>query len=592
MVKKIIATIFLVGISFFVSLELSVAAELTILYTGETHAMLYPCNCPLEPDGGVARRATMIKQLRKDNPGLLLLDSGGFFAGGLMDEYTLNTELDMRRTQVNLGSLSLMKYDALAVGDEEFDFGAEFLEENMNKSGLVFLSCNIVVSAASVFKSERLKPYIIKEVNGIKVGIIGLTPMAARQKAQGAEFIEPRLAVKKAVEALKKQGTSIIVLLSHQGESDDLKLIKEVGGIDVVIIGQNRIKEESYTKAGNTLIIKPFWQGRRMGKLNLTIKDNKIADYKIEELRLSDKVSDDPEILSILPRCFSDSHCNEKGRVGRCLEPGTMNSSCLYSKVTKVSLLVITPKNCLTCNTDKTVSRLKSSFLGLVESYMYYPGRESEKLIKDLAINTLPAFLLGKEVEQDKGFEAFRENTQIKGNFFMLNPTYSGLSYFLNRKRIKDRLDLFVSLYDKDIPKLLVVIRDFNPFIHFLAVEQSEADFGFPFSAAKGNIEVEEYLRAVCVQEYYPNKFYDYIICRSKDNNSSWWEDCLGNVDSLKVRSCARSDKGKTLLRENIILNKEIGVMLGPTYLLDNQEIFGMQGIPTKEDFKKILGRD
>jgi hypothetical protein len=394
------------------------------------------------------------------------------------------------------------------------------------------------------------------------------------------------------VEALKKQGASIIVLLSHQGESDDLKLIKEVGGIDVVIIGQNRMKEESYAKAGNTLIIKPFWQGRRLGKLNLTIKDNKIADYKIEDLRLSDKVSDDPEILSILPRCFSDSRCKENGMIGTCIDPGAMNSRCAYSKAPKVSLLVITSKNCLTCNTDKTVSRLKSSFPGLVESYLYYPAPKSEKLIKDLEINTLPAFLLGKEVEQDKGFEAFRENTQIKGNFFMLKPTYSGLSYFLNRKRIKGRLDLFVSLYDKDIPKLLGVIRDFNPFIHFLAVEQSEADFGSPFSAAKGNIEAEEYLRAVCVQEYYPNKFYDYIICRSRDNNSSWWEDCLGNVDSSKVRSCARSDKGKTLLRENIILNKEIGVMLGPTYLLDNQEIFGMQGIPTKEDLKKILGRE
>ena len=59
------------------------AKEITIIYTGETHAMLYPCNCPKEPDGGVARRATLIKQLRKNYPDALLLDSGGFFAGVL-----------------------------------------------------------------------------------------------------------------------------------------------------------------------------------------------------------------------------------------------------------------------------------------------------------------------------------------------------------------------------------------------------------------------------------------------------------------------------------------------------------------------------
>ena len=119
------------------------AKEITILYTGTTHAMLYPCSCPVEPDGGIARRAALIKELRRKYPNSLLLDPGSFFAGGLLDEYTLNTQLDTQRTKINLKALELMKYDALGIGPDEFNFGAEFLNENISSLNLKFLSCNI-----------------------------------------------------------------------------------------------------------------------------------------------------------------------------------------------------------------------------------------------------------------------------------------------------------------------------------------------------------------------------------------------------------------------------------------------------------------
>ncbi|MBM3255258.1 MAG: hypothetical protein FJZ08_03060 [Candidatus Omnitrophica bacterium] len=584
--RKKILFAFLLAAGAFLPLGNSSAQELTILYSGETHAMIYPCNCLVESDGGVARRAALVKQLRRENPNLLLLDSGGFFAGGPMDEYTLNTELDIQRTRVNLKAMALMKYDAQAIGDEEFNFGAGFLKEYLKDKGLTFLSCNIVSKDNTI---SGIKPYIIKEVSGLKVGIIGLTPMAARQKAQGFEFSEPAPAVAKAVADLKKQGAGLIVLLSHQGEADDLKLLKEVSGIDVVIIGQNRMKEESYTKSGNTLVIKPFWQGRRLGKLTLKITKGKVADYKIEELRLSDKINDDPEVLPFLPRCFSDSRCKEKGMLGTCLNPGGMASSCVYSQAPKVSLLVITSKNCLNCNAEKTVNRLRSLFPGLSESYLYYPETEAEKMINKLQINSLPAFLLGKESEKDKGFNSLKENVELRGNFYFIKPGYGGLGYFPHRSRIKDRLDLFISLYDKDIAKLLEAIKEFKPIIHFLAVRQNEADFGSAFAAARGNIEAEEYLRAVCVQKYYPDKFYDYITCRAKNTNTSWWQDCLVNCKDSVVSDCARSEEGKSLLTDNISLNRELEIMFGPTYLLDNQEIFSTDGVPTKEDFNKLF---
>ncbi len=585
MIKKFLLILFLLS-TFYLLLVTNInAQEITILYTGETHAMLYPCNCPIESDGGVARRATLIKQLRQNNPNTLVLDSGGFFAGGLQDEYTQNVTLDMQRALVNLKAMELMKYDALTIGDDEFNFGREFLEENIMKTNLAFLSCNISDTSRN---PALFRPYIIKEVGGKKIGIIGVTGLLAMQKASGLKFIEPRLAVKQAVSELKKNNTDIIILLSHLGESEDLNLIKDVEDIDILIVGHSRAKEEPFTKMGRTLILRPAWQGRRLGKMTLiTVKDNQIADYKVEDLRLSDKITNDPGILAILPRCFSDNNCKQEGMIGICQGSGTLKSQCVFSKASKVPLLIITTKLCNVCNTERIDKYLKTLFPGLVTSYLYYPESPAAKLISDFGIKALPAYLLGKEAEREKDFDKLKENLEIKGNFYMLKPNFSGIAYFLERKSIKGRVDLFVSLYDKNTPALLDMIKEFNPIVHFLAVEKAKGNF----ETQGGNLEVEEYLRSVCVQKYYPANFWDYISCRGKFINTSWWQDCLNKLDTNKISMCARSDEGKELLRENISLNKELQIIFGPAYLLDNQEIFGSQGVPKKEEFKRIIKR-
>ncbi|MFH1888693.1 MAG: hypothetical protein ABH806_01230 [Candidatus Omnitrophota bacterium] len=562
------------------------AQEITILYTGETHAMLYPCNCHYQSDGGIARRATLIKELRKDSPDLLLLDSGGFFAGGLQDEYTQNTELDMQRSIVNLEAMELMKYDAATVGDDEFNFGMEFLQDNVGKTRIAFLSSNICAEGAGV---PLLKPYIIKESAGRKIGIIGLTNSLAEQKAgaSGMRFIDPKTAVKEAVSELKKNRVDLIILISHLGESEDLSLLKEVEGIGILIVGHSRTKKDIFSKEGAVLILRPSWQGRGIGKLTMDLNDNKVANYRVEELRLSDKISDDPDILSILPRCFSDNNCKQEGSVGRCDSPGILQARCVFTKAVKVPLSIITSKLCSTCYTKDKESLLKTYFPGLSVSYLYYPGKEADRLIKDLGIDVLPVYLLGKEAEEGGGFGKLKNNLQAKGDFYMLNPSFSGIAYYLDRKPVKGRLDLFMSLYHKDARALLNTIREFNPIVHFLVVEKA----GGKFEAKGGNLEVEECLRSVCVQKYYPQEFWNYISCRVNSINSSWWQDCLGEADTDKISICARGEEGNRLLRENIALSEELQIMLGPAYLLDNREIFSSHGVPVKEELKKIIKR-
>jgi hypothetical protein len=559
------------------------AKEITIIYTGETHAMLYPCSCPIEPDGGIARRATLIKEIRAKDPNAILLDSGSFFAGGPMDEYTQNTQADMERTRVNLKAMELTKYDALAIGDDEFNFGRKFFQENICKTNLNFLSCNISDPNAQA-KSGLIKPYLIKEVLGAKIGIIGVNTPLAAQKAEGFNFTEPKLAVANAIKELRKNNVNIIVLLSHLGENEDLDLINDVQGVDILIVGHNRSRPESFAKVANTLVLRPSWQARRLGKVTLTIADNKIADYKVEELRLSSQVADDPAIISILPQCFQDANCKKKGFIGACKNPGNTNSRCLFTAANKVSLLIITAKGCVTCKPEATVNFLKKEFAGLQVSYLYYPDKKARKLVKDLVISSLPAYLLGKEAEKEKKFDSLQGKIEKKGDFYMLNPRFSGFSYFIGRKRIKGKFDLFISLYGPDTTKLLDVVKELNPDIHFLAIEKEGR-----FDAARGNIETEEYLRAVCIQKYYPKEFWQYLVCRANKTDTSWWDDCAANLDIDKIKSCANAPEGVLLLKENISLNKEFQVMFGPTYLLENQEIFSSSGVPTKEELEKTI---
>ncbi|MCU0651570.1 MAG: hypothetical protein MUC39_01325 [Candidatus Omnitrophica bacterium] len=551
------------------------AKDITILYTGQTHAMLYTCSCPVEKDGGVSRRSSLITTFRRANPDILLVDAGNFFAGGLLDEYTQNTQMDMQRTLINLKAMELMKYDALALGEDEFNFGADFLKENINKTKLILLSSNI--------KAKEAAPYLIKEVAGVKVGLFGLTNLRARQKAGVFDFEDLEQAARQAIEKLRSGNAEIIVALSNLGDAENLKLIQAVGGIDVIING-TQSKDEPYKKIGQVLIVNSYWQGRKLGVLTLQIKDKKIADFKVELMRLSDKIKDDPQVKAILPNCFSDINCKNNGLTGTCFNPGTMSSSCKFEQLKKIKLTAITTKDCIGCDEARVENFLKKFLPGVTLTHLYYPDARAKKLIKDLKVSGLPVYFFGKEIESEKGFADLKQYLEKKNDLYVLKPELGGVAYFPERENKKGRLDLFISLYSENADKIIEELKEINPELHFLVTEQQSK-----FDAMRGSAEIEECLRSVCVKKYYPQAYWNYLSCRAKNINSSWWDNCLGDLDPYKIKTCATGKEGEDLLRENIQLNKELQIIFGPTYLLDNQEIFATQGLPKKGDLKAIL---
>jgi len=551
------------------------AKDLTIIYSGQTHAMLYPCSCPIQQDGGIGRRATLVKELRKKYPGLLLLDCGNFTAGGLLDEYILNINLDMQRSEVNYKALELMQYDAVGVGADEFNFGREFFLKHAKKTQPAFLSANL--------GTDKVVPYLIKDSRGVKIAIMGLTGLSANQKAEGLKISQPD-GLSQLVSRLKNAGAQVVILLSSLGEKEDLKLISKTKGIDIIFVGDKPLKDEALTKIGATYILRPAWQGRKLGKLTLEIEDGKLFNCKVEALSVSDNLSDDPAIAAILPRCYSDVNCKQANLAGTCQNPGALNAACLFVKPHKVNLFIIDVKDCVTCNIAPVVNLLKKKFPGLTIKMLDYPGRAAQEMIKDLSLQALPAYIFPRSVEKEDNFDSLKNDLQLINDFYVFKPQASGISYFLHQKEKKGNFDLFFSLFEKDAALLLTTVKEFNPRLHFLTVEQDEG-----FVAKNGIPETEEYLRSACVQKYYPEKFWDYLICRSRNIRSSYWEDCLGGVDSLRIKSCAIGKEGINLLRENTSLNKQLQIFSGPSYLLDNQQIFSSRGVPAKEELRKIL---
>jgi 5'-nucleotidase len=550
----------------------ALAEQVTVLYTGETHSMVYPCRCPREPDGGLLRRATMISDLRKQYPEALVLDSGSFFGGGVLDENSQNTELDRLRTEVNLKGMELCRYDAAAIADDEFNFGVDFLQERMASTKITFISSNAAVKGAAM--------YLTRMSGGVKIGIFGLTPLLARTKAAQVDFREPLTSARETVAVMKAQGCRIIILLTRLEDDAVEDIVNQVPGINIVIGTRNKKSGELFRQIGQTLLLKPSWQGRNLGILTAKIEGENIADFKVESPRLSDSVKDDPQVRKILPQCFADINCNNGGVFGVCREPGTMRASCEFTAAPKVNLTIISPKDCRVCNTADVTAFLKARLPGLVVSNLSYPGKEAEKLITDYKITGLPVYLLGKEVESQKAFRELSKDLVPENGHYLVKPRAAGVAYFLGRPRLKGKLDLFISLFSRESVAVLEAIREFNPAVHFLCAENNGK-----FEAAKREPEVEESLRSVCVQKYYPDSFWDYIICRAGNLGSAWWEDCVPKGDQAKIKECARGPEGQELLRENIKLNRELGVMFGPAYLQDNYEIFSSEGTPTKSEF-------
>lgn len=260
--------------------------SLTILHTNDFHARFEPISkydsgCGAEDNaegkcfGGSARLATAIEAARARSNNSVLLDGGDQFQGTLFYTYykgALAAEM-----------MNRMGYDAMTVGNHEFDDGPEVLRGFMDSLDFPILMSNADVSREPLL-ADTLKKSTVIERGGEKIGLIGLTPEDTDELASPGDnvsFSDPVAAVQAEVDKLTAQGVNKIIVLSHSGYGVDQRVAAETTGVDVIVgghshslLGDMENAEGPYpTMVGNTAIVQSYAYGKFLGELNVTFND-------------------------------------------------------------------------------------------------------------------------------------------------------------------------------------------------------------------------------------------------------------------------------------------------------------------------------
>jgi 5'-nucleotidase len=254
------------------------AGRITLLHTNDTHSRIEPFgpgNGNLSGKGGMARRAALVKQLRRELGPVLLLDAGDVFQGtpyfnrykGLLD-YRL---------------MSMAGYDAGTLGNHDFDNGVEGLLAAMVEAKFPFVNCNLDMKGAPAL-AKRVEPYIIREFPGVRVGITGacvaFKGLVTPKNSEGVVWQDPIESLRRVVKQLRPK-VDVLVLLSHLGHDtkgsqvDDLTVARLVPEIDVIIGGHSHTFLEEPVRVpnsrGETLIFQVGFGGVNLGRLDLTV---------------------------------------------------------------------------------------------------------------------------------------------------------------------------------------------------------------------------------------------------------------------------------------------------------------------------------
>ena len=272
---------------------------ITVLHTNDTHSQIDPV---LDNDkswagkGGVARRATLVKRIRKENPNTLLIDAGDVLQG--------TPYFNFYKGEVEYKAMSLIGYDAGTLGNHEFDNGVEALAKALQNATFDIISTNYDVRGSLLEK--KVKTHAVKVVGGIRVGLfgMGISPdgLITNENFAPLKYMDPVRMARGAVKLLREQERCQLVLgMSHLGyypnpkddEVGDTQVAAQVQGIDFIASGHTHtFMEKPFLQknpAGkDTVIFQVGKSGIYLGRVDFTLREGKVTAYAGRLLDLRD----------------------------------------------------------------------------------------------------------------------------------------------------------------------------------------------------------------------------------------------------------------------------------------------------------------
>lgn len=286
--------------------------SVTVLHTNDTHGHpLKFFNYP-DPDlGGMPARATLVNQIREEEENVLVLDAGDVLTGLPVS--------NLHQAEPDIIGMNYIGYDAMAVGNHEFDMGRERLAELEEMMEFPLLSANIYENGKPAFQEYEIFEFEVGtdeetgETQTAKVAVFGLTThetptMTMPDYVEGLEFRDPVEVAKKLVPELKKKA-HVVIALTHMGFYDgvessyygDETLAREVDGIDVIIGGHSHTMfEDGPVKINNTWIHSSKEWGLYLGRLNITVEAGEVVDVMGESIPVNSEIEEDADLLAVL----------------------------------------------------------------------------------------------------------------------------------------------------------------------------------------------------------------------------------------------------------------------------------------------------
>jgi 5'-nucleotidase/UDP-sugar diphosphatase len=286
--------------------------ELVLLHTNDYHGSIVPMN----GQGGIAEVATLVGSVRAENANVLLLDAGDMNAGQPISNM-FGAEPDIR-------AYNMIGYDAMTLGNHEFDRGRALLKTQMSMANFPFLSANVLEG-----RSPLAKPYVVKNYDGFRVGIFGITTarstvLAANSFTARLNFTDEIAAAKRMVETLRdKEYVDIVIALVHMGDSNEtadhvssLDLAAAVPGIDLVIDGHHHtLFPEPNLVGGHTPVVSAGDRGRWVGRADISIRDGEIVGFNWKTIPVTG-FAPEPGVVAILAPFIEKADASLKEVVG------------------------------------------------------------------------------------------------------------------------------------------------------------------------------------------------------------------------------------------------------------------------------------
>ena len=274
---------------------------ITILGTSDVHGNLYGY---VYEDGkettnnGLARIATYVNEVKKSNPHVLLIDNGDTYQGNILSDDIYRKKPEV--THPVSVAMNAMNYDAMTLGNHEFNFGLDLIKRIEKEVKFPVLGANITTKDGKSF----VKPYTIAVVDGIKVGIIGVTtpnvPRWDGEKVDSLSFQHMGETVKKYAKELREvEKVDVLIASAHSGmiaEFDEdggsdaaAKIIEMVPDLDALLVGHMHIIVKD--QVGQTVVGGPRNLGRDIVRFDLTVKKEAgkatVADRKVEVIDMT-----------------------------------------------------------------------------------------------------------------------------------------------------------------------------------------------------------------------------------------------------------------------------------------------------------------